>query len=579
MFVAKTRRSSHSCTELTCRTVFPFTLVENNAMKSFILVIVTSLFAGSLRSQTPAEWQADLRHLQQTVHSKYSNLFHTITAAEWDKAVDSFHAVIPKLDKINTIAGFVALVSRFHIGHTQVNTFGFHSDEKPLLSRYPYRLFWFSDGLYILKADQQYERAVGGKIVRIGTMKPEQAIEAIRPLVAYENEQGFKSNVVTFLATPEYLKVRGIAESSEELPVVISKNGKEETVIFKPQQGRFNGRTVLETPAGWVDSKKASSIPLWQKEPGEYRYMEFLPKNKTLYVRHTVTLNDGEKTITDFFSKMADFIDKNDVQKLVLDIRMNGGGNNYLNKRIITSIIESKKINQPGKFFCILGRRTFSAAQNLVNELEKYTEVVFVGEPTSENVNFYGDTRTETLPNTKLQVNLSWMWWQNLDPRDKRTATSPQLAVDMSFDDYYNNNDPALDIIMNYDPSESLLPSVTRMLEAGKKVEALKFASTYQNSPVNRYRKDRIEPEINNEGYRVLAAGKKELASQLLEINTKLFPESANTYDSYAESLLELGKHEEAIKYYEKAIALDKEGVTADNARKMITKIKERKPF
>jgi hypothetical protein len=375
-------------------------------MKRLLLLSLTACLLSVATAQTTTEWQADLRHLQKTVHDKYDNLFHLISAAEWDKAVDSFYNRIPSLDKTNVLAGFVNLVARFHIGHTVVNVFGAHENGNTALARYPYRLYWFSDGLYILKADKQYEAAVGGKITRIGTMKPEQALEAIRPLVSYENEQGYKSNAMGFLSVAEFLRVQGIAQSSEEVSITYTKNGKEESVVFKPITKRITTPTVLGTPEGWVDSRKTSDTPLWQKEPEKYRYMEFLPKSKTLYVRHSVTLNDGEQTITDFFSKMADYIDKNDVQKLVLDIRVNGGGNNYLNKRIITSIIESKKINQPGKFFVILGRRTFSAAQNLVNELEKYTEVVFVGEPTSENVNFYGDTRTETLPNSKLDVNL-----------------------------------------------------------------------------------------------------------------------------------------------------------------------------
>jgi tetratricopeptide (TPR) repeat protein len=96
---------------------------------------------------------------------------------------------------------------------------------------------------------------------------------------------------------------------------------------------------------------------------------------------------------------------------------------------------------------------------------------------------------------------------------------------------------------------------------------------------MKRYFTDRIEPDINDEGYRLMGSGKNELASGLLEINTKIFPESANAYDSYAESLMLLGKNEEALKYYEMAIAKDKEGVTAENSRKMIDKIKTKKGF
>lgn len=550
-------------------------------IKKFATLFLVLLTAFRSWTQTPAEWQADLRHLQKTVHEKYSNLFHTITAADWDKAVEKFHGEIPSLNKMQTLAGFIRMVSLFNIGHTQVATWGFHQPSSAAikLSRYPYRLYWFSDGLYIQSADKQYEKAVGGRILKIGNMKTDDAIAAIRPLVSYENEQGFKSNSIFFLANPQFMQVQGITNTDQEVSMLISKDGKEQTVTFKSVDNTPPSATGIELPENWVAGRKTDITPLWQKDAGKFRYFEYLPSSKTVFVRHSVTQNDGPSTITAFFKKVFDFIDNNEVERLVLDVRLNGGGNNYLNKDIITGIIASRKINQPGKFFCIIGRRTFSAAQNLVNELERYTEVIFAGEPTSENVNFYGDTKTEVLPNSKLPVNLSWMWWQNLDPRDKRKATSPRLAADMSFADYYNNNDPALNAVMAYDPSQTLINKLTTLLKAGKKEEALKFARDYLADPLHRYFLDRVEPEINNEGYRLMQNGNKDLASHILEVNVKTFPESANAYDSYAESLMELGKNEEALKFYQVAIEKDKKGETAENSRKMIEKLKEKKGF
>ena len=545
-----------------------------------LLVIFTSLLL-RVQAQTPAEWQQDLRFLQQTVHTKYANLFYNITAADWDKAVDKLYNEIPTLNPQATLVGMMKLVALFHVGHTQVSTRSFHDPNRSVISlgRYPFQLYWFSDGVYIISADKNYEAAVGGKVLQIGNMKTADALETIRPLVNYENEQGYKSNSMFFLAIPEFLQALGIASSGDQVPLLISKNGKESTVMFKAGNATFSNPTGLELPGSWVAAKKPGDTPLWQKDPAAYRYYEYLPDSKTLYVRHSVVLNDGNKTISDFFANIADFIDKNDVQRLVLDIRMNGGGNNYLNKSVINTIVAARKINQKGKFFCILGRRTFSAAQNLTNELEKYTEVTFVGEPTGENVNFYGDTRTEVLPNSKLPVNLSWLWWQNLDPRDTRKATSPQLAADMSFSDYYNNQDPAMDVILHYNIAKDLFPNLTNLAQSGKKEEAYQFAAAYYKDPVNRYGLDKMESDINTEGYRLLSAGNNQTASNLLEVNMKLFPESANTYDSYAESLAALGKTDEAIKYYEMAIAKDKEGTTAQNSKTQLEKLKNKKSF
>ncbi len=543
--------------------------------KHFIIgaLLCMSLSAGY--SQTASQWQEDLTYLQKTVHSKYSNLFYNISEKDWDKAVDEFYNNIPNLEKTSIVAGFAKLVALFHIGHTQIATWALHQGHNPFLHHIPAQFQLFNDGLYIIGADKKYAQAVGGKVIQLGKMKTDDALKAIRAVTPFENEQGFADRSMFFLGIPEFLYSEGISGNANEVTITYSKNGQEGKVTFLPAADlNMHSTTGLEVPEGWASAKKEGQIPLWQKEPKEFRYMEYIPASKTLYVRHSVTLNDGDKSISAFFRNMSDYIDKNDVQRLVLDIRMNGGGNNYLNKDIITSIIASRKVNQKGKFFCIIGRKTFSAAQNLTNELEKYTEVTFVGEPTSENVNFYGDTKTETLPNSKLQANLSWLWWQNLDARDKRKATSPSIAADMSFNDYHNNIDPAMNMIMNFEQQKPLLPTLSALISAGKREEAIKFAQEYVQDPSHRYSLDRIEPDINNEGYTAMAQNKLNEANGLFEINVKLFPESANACDSYAESFMNLGKNEEALKYYAMAIAKDKDGGTAENSKKMIDKIR-----
>jgi tetratricopeptide (TPR) repeat protein len=545
-------------------------------IKKLIITATILFFAFTANCQTTAEWQSDLRWLQQTVHSKYNNLFYNISPADWDKAVDEFYTSMPGLNKQQIITGFVKLIALFHIGHTLLNTSVLHPNPQGLqLHRYPYQLYWFSDGLYIERTDNKYANAVGGRVIKIGNMKSEDALQAVRPLVSYENEQGYKSNSVAFLSIPEFMQTVGITNTADEVSITYSKNGKIETAVFTPgNNDKTFGYTGLLTPEGWVDAKQPGNTPLWQKEPAALRYMEYIPVSRTLYIRHSATMDDNKKSIAAFFNDMADFIEKNDVQKLILDIRMNSGGNNYLNKPIITSIIESKKINHKGKLFCIIGRRTFSAAQDLANELQKYTEVTFVGEPTSENVNFYGDPKTETLPNSKLGANLSSLWWQDMDPRDKRKSTSPNIPVDMSYADYYNNNDPAMEAISNYDKMKTFIPRLVELVNSGKKAEALNFATTYKKDPMNKYYIATMATDINTEGYKILKENPA-LANSFFEINIKLFPESANAFDSYAESFMRMGKKDEAVKYYEMAIEKDKDGTTADNSRRMIENIKK----
>lgn len=50
---------------------------------------------------------------------------------------------------------------------------------------------------------------------------------------------------------------------------------------------------------------------------------------------------------------------------------------------------------------------------------------------------------------------------------------------------------------------------------------------------------------------------KNTAAVKVFELNTIVFPNSSNTFDSLAESYMATGNKEQAIKFYKKAIELD----------------------
>ncbi|MCY1235673.1 Tetratricopeptide repeat protein [compost metagenome] len=75
------------------------------------------------------------------------------------------------------------------------------------------------------------------------------------------------------------------------------------------------------------------------------------------------------------------------------------------------------------------------------------------------------------------------------------------------------------------------------------------------------------EEEINNFGYSLLNANKNEDALKIFKLNTKLYPNGFNTFDSYGECLMKLGQKKEALKAYKKSLALNPQN---DNARKII---------
>lgn len=551
-------------------------------MKSLLLFLFCTSIVSSSCSQTnhsAADWQADLRFLQQTVHKDYPFLFKNITAEKFDAEVDKLYKAMPTMQSHECLAGLARIVASFKYGHTDIGW-----RQSPVKYHVaPINFYWFSDGMYVEGADKNNEKIVGAKLLKVEGMPVLQALEAVKPLVPAENDQYFKAYGLDFLTIPEALHAQRVSkELKNTITYTFEKDGKTFDQAITALDAFRLPRTYgfVSKTSDWLSARDANVTPNYLKNIDKIYYYEYLPASKTVYVRHSQIQDEPGEAIPAFYEKVFEFIEKNDVEKLILDVRLNGGGNNYKNKPVVTGIIESKKINRPGKFFVIIGRRTFSACQNLVNELSNYTNAIFVGEPTAENINFYGDNRRVELPKTKTPVFLSFAWWQDKPQWENGPWLAPQLATDMSFDDYRNNKDPMLDACLNFshkDASAILDPMgrLRSLFEAGKMGEVEAEARAMINDPLYRY--FNFEGRINQSGYNLMNGNQLEPAIAVFQLNTRLFPKSANTWDSLAEAFWKTKNKDKAIEYYTKAVEIDPNGATGDNARNMLKQIKAEK--
>jgi tetratricopeptide (TPR) repeat protein len=546
-------------------------------MKNLLLFLLSSALVSPGCSQTntiAADWQADLRFLQQTVHKDYSFLFKNITAGQFDAEADKLYKAMPAMQEHERLASLARMVALFKYGHTDIGW-----RESPVKYHVaPINFYWFSDGVYVEGADKKYSTIVGAKLVKVEGMPVMQALEAIKPLVPAENDQYFKAYGLDHLVIPEALHAQRVTKQLKKtITYTFEKDGKsfEQTVTALDAFHLPRSYGFVSPGSDWLSVRDQGITPYYLKNIDKIYYYEYLPESKTVYVRQSQIQDDLQEAIPAFYKKVFEFIEKNDVERLVLDVRLNGGGNNYKNKPIVTGIIESKKINKPGKLFVIIGRRTFSACQNLVNELSNYTNALFVGEPTAENINFYGDNRRVELPKTRTPVFLSFAWWQDKPQWENGPWLSPQLAVDMSFDDYKSNRDPILEACLNFSDKDPVLDPMARLKDLfleGKMDQVEAEAKKMAADP--KYRYINFEDKINKAGYDLLNAKQTESAIFVFQLNTQLYPGSANVWDSLAEAFWKANQADKAIEYYNKAIRLDPNGNTGANAKDMLKRIK-----
>ena len=79
-----------------------------------------------------------------------------------------------------------------------------------------------------------------------------------------------------------------------------------------------------------------------------------------------------------------------------------------------------------------------------------------------------------------------------------------------------------------------------------------------------------VEDEMNILGYQFLQRGKTKEAIEVFILNTESFPQSFNTWDSFAEAYMISGDKENAIKYYKKSLELNPQSTSAIEALKKL---------
>ena len=122
-----------------------------------------------------------------------------------------------------------------------------------------------------------------------------------------------------------------------------------------------------------------ATVPLWLKNPTAPHWFEHIPENRAVFAQINAIADAPGRSMAQFAADLAAFIRSHDVERLIIDLRWNGGGNNYLNRSLILALAGLPEINRVGSLYTLVGRYTFSAAMNLASQLELWTNTIFVG--------------------------------------------------------------------------------------------------------------------------------------------------------------------------------------------------------
>jgi tetratricopeptide (TPR) repeat protein len=533
--------------------------------------VLFATLAARVGAQIPDDAAArreDLRALAEGISRLHPNPFHDVSREEWTRAVAALDAAAPSLDAEEFAVGLMRLVAKIGDGHTSLTPF---FNGKLSFHAVGARVYAFSDGFFVRAADPAHRDLVGAKLVAVGGVPVDEAFRRVAESVPHDNDEGLKQVVPLYFGIPEILHGVGLGKA-DEAGWTLEKDGRRFEVVLPgivalgvDGQGHGGG-AVWSTPEGWLDARAASAAapPLWLAHASELYAMNYLPDRRLLFVSYNAVANDPRDSVAAFFARVFRFAAEHPVDRFVLDIRNNSGGNNFLNAPIVRGLLRSH-LDERGKLFVVLGRATFSAAQSLVNDLSRFAEPTFVGEPTGSRPSQYGDHDPLVLPRSGVVVMVSRIFWPDRTV-DRRRWTAPDLAAPLSFADYRDGRDPALEAIESY---RSIAQALALAVAAGDADAVEKRARAFPADPATAAAAER---ELNALGYRLLVEGRIPLAIVVFRANVERNPKSANACDSLGEAYLASRDFGRARDAYRQVLARDRAN---ENATRMLRTIDE----
>jgi hypothetical protein len=529
------------------------------------LALVAAVFALavvplSARAQDATQTAAlreDLHVLANAIRTKHAAPFHAIDPAAFDREVAELDARLPTLSKERALLEMQRIVASVGDGHTSLRLFAMHG-AAGLFERYPVRFYKFTDGWFVRSADDRYASIRGGRVVSIAGLTPEALAERLAPYVSRDNEMTIRDRVPFLMASPNVLRALGLAGADGAAPIAVDLGGKTVTATLD-----------LTKPAGELRSMRdpAAPVPLWERNPDKAFWYDYDSATKLLYIGYNEVTDTPQQTARAFFDDVFTFAAAHPLDRCVIDLRHNGGGNGFLNKPMIVDLLRLPQLDRDGTLFAVLGRSTFSAAQMAVSDLERWTNVTFAGEPGGATPNHYGEGRPTVLPRSGLVLSISTLYWQTSNAMDKRDAVKPVIDAELSSADERAGVDPVLKAIARYVPLRDALAADLHQADPDGIARVVR---RYTGDPMYRYAD--FENAINRLGYEELGARRTPNALALFRANVSAYPQSWNAYDSLGEALLAAGLVPDSAAAYRHALQLAPDSVKA-RIRAIVTKL------
>ena len=307
--------------------------------------------------------------------------------------------------------------------------------------KFPLKLKVVDGKVLVIAAAKEHQNVLNSEITAINDIPVDVVLKELEKIISYtaighlESEQEHE-----LLRGSSILSLPIFKNSNNIVKYTFEENGKTEEIEFnwEEEYKKEYNYDFLEERSYWFEYGKEKNI--------------VIIKYKSCY-------EDKNKPMEEFVNDIKDFVQKNSVDNIIVDIRGNRGGDSSVIHPLLMFLRDYK-----AELITLIDKDVYSSGRWALFDLKRIGSK-FVGTEIGTAINCFGNNDSFELPNSKININCSTTYWyyesgimngvnkekfqefyNNFNNKKYFTdeTFTPEIYVKNNLNDYKNNYDKEL---------------------------------------------------------------------------------------------------------------------------------------
>ena len=298
-------------------------------------------------------------------------------------------------------------------------------------------------GFYVVACKYGDKELPFAKLTAINGIGVEEVVQRLEPFISYENEYWLLRRLTDAIRQNIYLSRGGIMQPGEE----------EAEFTFQGTDGEVFTRTLYSLTLFQSQNQNWDKYAMytWANHPFTNRksetnyYFEYQQESNSVFLRIHRFQETQNYTLLQMGNELLMLNrETGGIDNMIVDLRHNPGGYQSQGFPELFTTLERMDI---GTIYVLIDNNTFSNGVITAGAMTTLLEnVVLVGSPAGQPVNFYGAVEDITAPNEKITFRLPGAWWI-IDEDNNDPALMPDIQVLQTLEDYQNGRDTVLEAV------------------------------------------------------------------------------------------------------------------------------------